>query len=57
VLLVPLGMLPDDPRALSRVLPHGLRLARLSRFEAWWRVLDVMTEAELAEWGVAAPYW
>jgi hypothetical protein len=77
VLLVTLGMLPDDARArgtvaqgwvevwreafdeaaLWRVLPHGLRLARLSRFEAWWRAMELMTEEELVEWGVAAPYW
>jgi hypothetical protein len=77
VLLVPLGMLPEDPRAVAtvaaawvevwreavdeaalwRALPHGLRLARLSRHVAWWRVMTAMTDEELAEWGVAAPYW
>jgi hypothetical protein len=76
-LLVPLVMLPDDPRAagtvaaawvevwrevvdeaaLWRALPHGLRLARLSRHVAWWRVMTAMTDEELAEWGVAASYW
>lgn len=46
-----------DEAALWRALPHGLRLARLSRHEAWWRVMSAMTDEELAEWGVAAPYW
>jgi hypothetical protein len=46
-----------DEAALWRVLPHALRLAALSRHQAWWRVMRSMTEEELAEWGVAAPYW
>ena len=46
-----------DEAALWRVLPHALRLAACSRQEAWMRVMDAMTEEELAEWGVAAPYW
>jgi hypothetical protein len=46
-----------DEAALWRVLPHALRLAACSRYEAWSRVMTAMTDEELAEWGVAAPYW
>jgi hypothetical protein len=46
-----------DESALWGALPHGLRLARLSRHEAWWRVMSAMTDEELAERGVAAPHW
>ena len=46
-----------DEDALWRVLPHALRLAACSRHESWWRVMAAMTDDELAEWGVAAPYW
>jgi hypothetical protein len=47
----------SDEAALWRALPHGLRLARLSRHEAWWRVLTAMTDEELGEWAFAATYW
>ena len=42
---------------LRAALPAALQLARLGRHEAWVRTMTPMTEAELAEWGEAAPRW
>ncbi|MBW8752328.1 MAG: hypothetical protein JF565_13035 [Propionibacteriales bacterium] len=46
-----------DEATLWRVLPDGLRLGRLSRHQAWWRVMSAMTGEELGEWGYALTYW
>jgi len=43
--------------ALRRALPAALQLARLARTESWTRCTAPMNDAELAEWGDAAPWW
>lgn len=42
---------------LRAVLPAALQLARLCRHESWVRTMPPMTDAELSEWGEAAPRW
>ncbi len=46
-----------DATTLRRLVPPGLRLARLNRHESRRRVLDTVSADERAEYGHLQPFW